>query len=261
MIDEAHLYRGAAGAEVALLIRRLRTRLGIPPERLQVICTSASMKDPDYAIQFASQLTGKDASDFSTIQGDLLFRAGAGRGTSKDAVTLEAIDLGSFYEAETDAARLSEVQTFLQYRQIAPPWELNRSLHDALVAFPPMVNLINTTMEEARPVANLGESLFDGVPPDVAARATTNLIALASTARLDPTQPGLLPCRVHSFFRGLPGLWVCMDPNCTELSPQQRGGPSGKLFGQPRDVCECAARVLELFTCRNCGDSLWQSLH
>src|SRR5206468_9273433 len=42
VVDEAHLYRGAAGAEVALLIRRLRMRLGIPPERVQVICTSAS---------------------------------------------------------------------------------------------------------------------------------------------------------------------------------------------------------------------------
>lgn len=42
VVDEAHLYRGASGAEVALLIRRLRARLGIPPERLQVICTSAS---------------------------------------------------------------------------------------------------------------------------------------------------------------------------------------------------------------------------
>ena len=39
------------------------------------------------------------------------------------------------------------------------------------------------TMEEARPVATLGELLFEGVPPDVAARATTNLVALASTAR------------------------------------------------------------------------------
>ena len=29
VIDEAHLYRGAAGAEVALLIRRLRERIGI----------------------------------------------------------------------------------------------------------------------------------------------------------------------------------------------------------------------------------------
>ena len=31
VIDEAHLYRGAAGAEVALLVRRLRTRLRHPP--------------------------------------------------------------------------------------------------------------------------------------------------------------------------------------------------------------------------------------
>ena len=69
VIDEAHLYRGAAGAEVALLIRRLCTRLGIPPERLQVICTSASMQDPDYAVKFAAQLTGKDMADFRKVQG------------------------------------------------------------------------------------------------------------------------------------------------------------------------------------------------
>ena len=253
VIDEAHLYRGAAGAEVALLIRRLRTRLGIPPERLQVICTSASMRDPDYAVKFAAQLTGKDAAEFSKVQGDLLLRPDAGKGTLQDALSLEAMDLDAFYESETDDARVAQVEEFLKYRGIAPPWDLNRSLYEALESFPPMDNLINMTMEEARPVANLGGSLFEGVPSDVAARATTNLIALGSTARLDPNQPGLMPCRVHSFYRGLPGLWVCMDPQCTELSADQRGGPTGKLFGQPRDVCECGARVLELYTCRNCG--------
>ena len=253
VIDEAHLYRGAAGAEVAMLIRRLRTRLGIPPERLQVICTSASMKDPNYAVEFAAQLTGKDPAEFSQVQGDLLIRSGAGKGTLEDALFLDAIDIDSFYESEGDDARLAHVGEFLQYRGIVPPWDLNRSLYEALESFPPMVNLINMTMEEARPVADLGDELFEGVPSDVAARAATTLIALGSTARLDPTQPGLMPCRVHSFYRGLPGLWVCMDSQCTELSPEQRGGPSGKLFGQPRDLCECGARVLELYTCRNCG--------
>ena len=253
VIDEAHLYRGAAGAEVALLIRRLRTRLGIPPERLQVICTSASMRDPDYAVKFAAQLTGKDAAEFSKVQGDLLLRPDAGKGTLQDALSLEAMDLDAFYESETDDTRVAHVEEFLMYRGIAPPWDLNQSLYEALESFPPMANLINMTMEEARPVANLGGSLFEGVPSDVAARATTNLIALGSTARLDPNQPGLMPCRVHSFYRGLPGLWVCMDPQCTELSADQRGGPTGKLFGQPWDVCECGARVLELYTCRNCG--------
>ena len=253
VIDEAHLYRGAAGAEVALLIRRLHTRLGIAPERLQVICTSASLKGQDYAVEFAAQLTGKATCDFRKVQGELLLRPGAGLGTPEDAAALESVDLDGFYESETDDERLSQVANFLRYRGVSPPWDLNRSLYDALVKFPPMANLINMTMEEAKPVANLGESLFEGVPEDVSARATTNLIALASTARLDPTEPGLMPCRVHSFFRGLPGLWVCMDPMCLGLPLEQRGGPSGKLFGQPRDICECGARVLELYTCRNCG--------
>ena len=34
VLDEAHLYRGAAGAEVGLLLRRLRDRLNIPPRPL-----------------------------------------------------------------------------------------------------------------------------------------------------------------------------------------------------------------------------------
>ena len=116
-----------------------------------------------------------------------------------------------------------------------------------------MGNLINLTMTEAHLVAALHEMLFDGVQPDVATRAVTNLVALASMAKPDLSQPGLLPCRVHSFHRGLAGLWVCMDPQCSELSAEQRGGPSGKLFSQPRDMCDCGARILELYTCRNCG--------
>jgi len=44
-----------------------------------------------------------------------------------------------------------------------------------------------------------------------------------------------------------------MDPDCSGIPAELRGGPTGKLFGQPRYECECGARVLELFTCRNCG--------
>jgi ATP-dependent helicase YprA (DUF1998 family) len=254
VIDEAHLYRGAQGAEVALLIRRLMTRLGIPPERLQIICTSASFKDADYAIQFGAQLTGKDPADFEKVQGDLLERPGAAKGTAADAAALDAFDLTDFYEAATDADRLKVIESFLKHRNVASPWELQPSLYKALESFGPMSSLVNSTMREAQPVDELGSKLFEAsVPADVAARAVTNLIALGSVARRKSTEPGLLPCRVHSFYRGLAGLWVCMDPNCTSLPAAQRGGPAGKLYSQPRDTCECGARVLELFTCRNCG--------
>jgi len=254
VIDEAHLYRGAQGAEVALLIRRLRTRLGIPAERLQVICTSASFKDADYAVDFGAQLTGKDPADFRKIQGDLLERPDAAKGTSADAAALDAVDLNAFYDAANDAKRLKVIESFLKYRNVAPPWDLQPSLYKALELFAPMSSLVNSTMKEARPVDELGAQLFEGnVLSDVAARAVTNLIALGSVARRESTEPGLLPCRVHSFYRGLAGLWVCMDPDCAGIPATERGGPAGKLYSQPRDTCDCGARVLELYTCRNCG--------
>lgn len=252
VIDEAHLYRGAGGAEVALLIRRLRTRLGIPPDRLQVICTSASFKNADYAVQFGAQLTGKAPRDFEKVKGDLNLRPHAAIGSPADVAALTAINLARFYEAESTDARLAETKPFLDYRGIRGPESLERGLYDALAEFPPMGSLVNLTMKEARPLSELGKEIF-GTDSAATAQAVTNLIALGSVARRSATEPGLLPCRVHAFYRGLPGLWVCMDPQCAALPPDQRGGPCGKLYGQPRDECECRARVLELFTCRNCG--------
>ncbi len=253
VIDEAHLYRGAGGAEVALLIRRLRMRLGIPAERLQVICTSASFEDADYAVQFGAQLTGKEVSDFSQVQGGLNWRPNAAAGTADDAQALVAIDLQQFYDAESDAIRLNQVRSFLDYRHVGTGYGLQKALHVALASFPVMAQLINITMTEAQPLDGLADALFPNSPTLVAAHAVTNLIALGSIARPSPSEPGLLPCRIHSFYRGLPGLWVCMDPDCTALPALQRGRICGKLYGQPVDACKCGARVLELFTCRGCG--------
>jgi ATP-dependent helicase YprA (DUF1998 family) len=101
VIDEAHLYRGAGGAEVALLIRRLRARLGIPPERLQVICTSASFKDKEAARAFGAQLTGKPEDGFVTIRGDLQLREPEAQGSRRDAEVLADVSLRSFYDAAT----------------------------------------------------------------------------------------------------------------------------------------------------------------
>lgn len=255
VIDEAHLYRGASGAEVALLVRRLRARLGITPDRLQVICTSASFKDADYAAEFGAQLTGKARRDFQTVRGDLLLRPGAATGTEDDVAALAAVDLKAFYEAETDAARLDAIKPFLSHRGVTPRLPMEPVLFEALAEYGPMSRLVNLTMTEARPVDDLAALLFPGAGASLTGRAVTALIALGSLARRAPTEPGLLPCRVHSFYRGLAGLWVCMDADCAALPAEHRGGPTGKLFSQPRETCDCGARVLELFTCRNCGSA------
>ena len=100
----------------------------------------------------------------------------------------------------------------------------------------------------------LAAELFPTAEPRVAEEAVTALLSLGSVARRDPSEPGLLPSRIHSLHRGLPGLWICMDPDCSGLQTGLRNDRGGRLYGQPRERCgDCGARVLELYSCRNCG--------
>ena len=253
VIDEAHLYRGAPGAEVALLIRRLQERLEIEGDQMQIICTSASFQDPDSATTFASQLTGANESSFKIIEGQLNLREPEGWGNQQDADILSSVNLEDFYEAETDNKRLECIDRLVKYRNVNPEPESQKMLYYALRDFPPMNRLINITMQQAQSLDGLAGKIFKDIDEITSARALTTLVALGSTARLEANQPSLLPCRVHVFYRGLPGIWACMDQNCSELLPEEQEGPLGKLYSQPRDVCRCGARVLELFTCRNCG--------
>lgn len=266
VLDEAHLYRGAGGTEVALLIRRLQARLGVSADRIQVICTSASFSNTDNAAVFAAQLTGKTATDFEVVTGELDFRSPEAPGENEDASLLASINLEAYHSGDSATARVLPLRAFLAARGIAMDRlkandissvdELDRVLHEALDTYGPMNRLINLTMRRAWSVSDLERELFPTATPAVAAHATTALMTLGSAARPSTNEPGLLPCRVHAFFRGLPGLWVCMDAECSAVPAAERGieqRPCGKLYAQPRERCECGAQVLEFYTCRHCG--------
>lgn len=259
VVDEAHLYRGAAGAEVALLLRRLRSRLGIAPERLQVITTSASFTTAEYARSFAAQLTGKAPDDFRTVTSQWALRDGATTGSADDAALLAAVPLEDFYAGDSDAERTAAVSNLLSERGVADrDGGIGALLDEALSSYGPMNLLVNETMQKAQPVSELGKAIFPGVDAPLADKAVTTLVALGSAARRTPDEAGLLPCRVHAFFRGLPGLWACLDPECdavdrSDLPPGL--GPIGKLYAQPQATCDCGARVFEFYTCRHCGSA------
>ena len=114
IIDEAHLYRGAAGAEVSLLIRRLRMRFGLDLQRLQIICTSTSFQEARLAQDFAAQLSGKGVSDFAPIiEGRLALRKPERKGSTEETTTLAEIDLNAFYDATTSEEKLRIIESLL----------------------------------------------------------------------------------------------------------------------------------------------------
>ena len=255
VVDEAHLYRGAAGAEVALLLRRLRARLEIPESRLQVICTSASFADSEYARRFAAQLTGTSVDNFVTIRGALALRERASEGTREDGEVLAAVSTDEFYSSADDTARLAAISDFLRYRRVEPSGNSAAALFEALKEFPPMSLFVNLSMVEAMPLGEAATRVFPDCDESVAQSALTALVALGSFARRSDSEAGLLPCRVHAFFRGLAGLWACADSMCPVKPVDSISSPIGALFDQPRESCDCGARVFELYTCRGCGSA------
>ena len=77
IVDELHLYRGTAGAEVAYLIRLLLLRLGLTPDhpQLRILGSSASLNsdDPDSrhkSLKFLQDFFGASKDSMELIQGN-----------------------------------------------------------------------------------------------------------------------------------------------------------------------------------------------
>jgi DEAD/DEAH box helicase domain-containing protein len=80
----------------------------------------------------------------------------------------------------------------------------------------------------------------------------------AMAASPSPDSSPLLPMRVHQFIRAVPGLWSCLNPACTGAKPEN--WPYGSvLFDQLPHCPHCQAPVLELVTCRECGEPWMQA--
>ncbi len=113
VLDEAHLYRGAQGTEVAMLVRRLFQRLRLAPEQVQVICTSASFTDPELARSFAAGLSGKSVEGFVVLSGTKVPHRPSGPGDLPTAEGLSAVALDRVRQASSLRERVEALRPLL----------------------------------------------------------------------------------------------------------------------------------------------------
>lgn len=267
VLDEAHMYRGAGGAEVALLIRRLCARLEIPRERMRCILTSASLGAEATATvdgeRFARDLTGLSelsSRNVKVILGTREPRPPAKPATGAEAEALASFDLAAFQgvanglDAAVDAAKSLAARLGWP----APPHGDHDAFRDwlfsSMTGFGPLETLISEVSGKAVRLDDLSLRLFPGRAD--ADRATDALLALGSHAKRAADRRVLIPTRLHLFHRGLPGLYACVDPECSERLAAH-AGPTvlGRLHTRQLDACDCRshARVYELLTHRDCG--------
>lgn len=256
ILDEAHMYRGTGGAEVALLIRRLQARLGIKRDQMKCILTSASLgkEDKETPIKFAEQLTGKPLSrDFKLIQGTKEQRPPARKASLDEIEVLAKMDSEIFIKYRTNYKESKrEMRDFFSQMnwEEAPEnsEEFTSYLYRNLNGFGPLEKIISQISGQATSLKEIVKIVCPEVETEKAEKAISNLLLLANAANLNGRV--LLPARVHIFFRGLSGIYSCINPKCTECKEE---GLLGKIFDDYRVTCECGSRVFELVTHRYCG--------
>lgn len=262
IIDEAHMYRGSSGGEVALLIRRLMNRLEIGRERIQFILTTASVPSGDMegVQKFACDLSSNSdpQNRFEIITGtpeDIIldsareYTADVFSGLGVDAFVGSVEEKAIAIECFANILELPhEGIDFYNEEQV------ERWLFDALRKIKPVLRMIEQCRGNATKFEDLAVKAFPTSCKESAIYATTVLLAIAPLAK-NKEGSVLFPARLHLMFRGLQGLYMCSNPSCEcKQNPLTNKLPFGRVFlSKNRDTCECGGKVYELLNDRSCG--------
>lgn len=267
VVDEMHAYGGARGVDVALLLRRFKRRLWKNSlEKQNIICigTSATMSkasDPEIrkekikefgAKLFGATFTNEDVFEGERIEWNLPTKNEIAQFSILDIP--ESLDNITNEQFETLCKQLSTkpvpVMTTIQ--------EKSKYLGIILCENPFFQELIKNLFEprsinELKSLVlsnnNLKEKLKESFD-DVALEELIWSFLKAGSLAKNPTQQEepLLKVGVHNFFRILPKIFMCSNPEC------------GEIYFAPKDTCEkCKKKIEELAVCRNCSEEFFVS--
>ena len=260
IIDEAHMYRGSSGGEVALLIRRLFYKLGIHRNRVQFILTTASMpnssvEDGKAVRDFAEALTATDNDSFEYINGE------HENLTSDHSLQIEFTKFVECNVANfegSDETRLDEINRFWDGISSAPAsfnsfpaaciW-----MYDHLKMYDPFIRLIRLCRGSAISLKEIAANIFPEQLEAQGLQAVSVLLALAPMAK-DDNDSVLFPARMHMLFRGIRGVYACTNENC-QHNHTDGSLTLGEIFISDSNlVCpHCNSIVYELLNDRRCG--------
>lgn len=260
VLDEAHVYGGAQGTEVAMLLRRVKDRVqGGGGGRLQCFATSATLgrgrEDYPALLNFARALfnepfeweendsTRQDIVEATTLS--LVRRDAQHELPSSMFGSLRRAFRSDQEGSTSELARIVEqagVSVSAHERSLAPA----AFLASVLAADRRVVRLQSELERGTVSFSSLARQLFgsDGEAP------LLDLIDLAVAARTRPEDAPLVPARYHFFVRALDGAFACLHPDHDPREP--------RLLLHRHEHCPaCAGRrrqavMFELGVCRRC---------
>lgn len=261
VIDEAHMYRGSSGGEVALLIRRLFHKLDITRDRVQFILTTASMpdktaEDRTAVMKFANDLTASDISrkfhyltgEREEIEINATYEISFSKFINADAGDFET-------ESEYRLVKLSEFwsgldgfRTSFDSLDTAYDW-----MYSHLTQYRPFAKLIYSCRGTAVSLGELASIIFPGKEEKQALHAIGILLAIAPLAK-NKKGSVLFPARMHMLFKGIKGVYACTNPKCNHGHGDEILKLGEIYLSDGRLTCpHCQSMVYELYNDRRCG--------
>lgn len=252
IIDEAHMYKGSAGGEVALLIRRLAHKLHVEVDRIQFILTSASIPEETSSVEaFFEDMSGKSKSSLAIVRGSTKLIDLAG-GIEVSASELAEIDVNMLHESEIDI--IDQLSAFAQITRLGNGRfsgleEARRWIADNLPLIKAYRMLEKALREGAATLPEVADAVFPG---ETSNQEAIDVLLNVAALGIDGEGRALLPVRMHMFIRGIQDLTACSNPDCEHAV--EDGLNLGKVsVNTPPARCPCGSKSYSLQTDRNCG--------
>lgn len=235
VLDEAHVYAGAQGTEVAMLIRRLKDRVA-RGKNLQCIATSASLQGE------LSQITGFGESifgeEFEYIESDpsrqdIVFSQKVKRPREGTWGFTESTITGK----DTDAA-LSSMEDELS----SAAAKKQKSRFETLLEETHLTNLRQALSENSRSLSELGQLVFPDLPLEQSMEAVHRLVILGAS-ELDETGIPAFAARYHMFIRAAEGIYLGYEDANTPFITLDR----------QVTIPNSERPMFEVATCHRCG--------
>lgn len=222
IVDEAHMYDGAIGAEIGYLLRRLRSRVA-QNDGLQCIATSATLgSELATAAKFATDLFGVP---FDAEQGDII----SAIPKPTPATPVWGSLPPDLLDRDQTPIKLFETLAASGNRS-ATPYEL--------LANEATIRELTTVAKRPKTLREIRSQL---TRQDLTESQLHELVRLASQVT-DADGTPLVSGKYHLFARATEGAYTCLNPS----------GPHVSL-ARHEQCPECSWTMLELASCQRCG--------
>ncbi|MFA5312228.1 MAG: DEAD/DEAH box helicase [Methanomassiliicoccales archaeon] len=265
VFDEAHTYTGTRGAEVSLLIRRLRAFCNKTSDEVICIGTSATISDPregpNAAKRFAERFFGVDPEKVVQVKEIYDEQTWTSSRVRPEQLGIRSREL--FQEAlnaldgEVEKEDITVLLESISSQVVDAPEDWKSALFDALSANE-VVKTIYDVLSEPKPLSQATKDIWSrlhrGTPNEDSEFEVLTYLALGAAAERDG-MPLLRP-QMHYFVRGLGGAAATLK--------EVDGKTMANLYFTMQKAVEIEREIdphaiFPVLSCKNCGQHFFET--